>query len=123
MPARDRGALARVLLTGHDRRRSKRRAGNVNPVGVRTGFGWEPPRTAVGNRCATEVLDVFKSLDQCPGQAMKTQVGLCETYSDCAEGTEVSICMVSAPHTGIYANPGMDMDTEAWEFSRRFYVH
>ncbi|MDD9971589.1 MAG: hypothetical protein OXR73_35430 [Myxococcales bacterium] len=83
---------------------------------------WDPPRTSVGNPCATEVQSVFQRLNECPGEAMDTHGGLCETNTGCAEGTEVSVCMVDATHTGIYNARDMDIYQETWKFLSRFHI-
>jgi polyhydroxybutyrate depolymerase len=84
---------------------------------------WEPPRTSVGNPCATEVQSVFKTLNKCTGTPKKTFGGVCETLDQCAEGTEVTICMVEAQHTTIYQNPDMDMYKDGWEYLTKYYIH
>ncbi|MET0387412.1 MAG: hypothetical protein ABW321_15695 [Polyangiales bacterium] len=84
---------------------------------------WEPPRTSVGNPCSTEVQAVFAQLNSCTGEAKKTHGGVCETHEQCAEGTEVSICMVDAQHTTIYTNPDIDIYADGWAFLKRFYIH
>ncbi len=84
---------------------------------------WEPPRTSVGNPCSTEVQAVFQKLNSCTGTAQKTHGGVCETFDQCAEGTEVSICMVEAEHTTIYTNPDIDMYVDGWAFLKKFYIH
>lgn len=84
---------------------------------------WMPPRTSVGNPCSTEVQATFKRLNMCTGEPKKTHNGVCETLDQCAEGTEVSICMVNAEHTTIYTNPDIDMYTEGWAYLKKYYIH
>ncbi|HKP55582.1 MAG TPA: hypothetical protein VJV78_02615 [Polyangiales bacterium] len=84
---------------------------------------WAPPRTSVGNPCATEVQAAFKKFNSCTGEPKKTHNGVCETLDQCAEGTEVTICKVNAQHTTIYTNPDVDIYKEGWEFLKRYYIH
>lgn len=84
---------------------------------------WAPPRTSVGNPCATEVQATFKRLNNCMGEPKKTHNGKCETLDQCAEDTEVTICSVDAEHVTIYENPDLDVYTEGWEWLKRFYIH
>jgi polyhydroxybutyrate depolymerase len=84
---------------------------------------WEPPRTSVGNPCSKEVQATFKRLNMCTGEPKKTHDGVCETLDQCAEGTEVSICLVNAEHTTIYTNPDIDMYTEGWAYLKKYYIH
>ena len=84
---------------------------------------WAPPRTSVGNPCATEVQAVFKTLNGCTGEPKKTHDGVCETLDQCAEGTEITICMVDAQHTTIYTNTDIDIYKDGWEFLKRYYIH
>ena len=84
---------------------------------------WAPPRTSVGNPCATEVQAEFKRLNECTGEPKKTHGGVCETLDQCKEGVEVTICEVNATHTGIYTNPDIDIYKEGWEYLKKYYIH
>jgi hypothetical protein len=83
---------------------------------------WEPPRTSVGNPCASEVLDTFKTLNGCTDSAEMTHEGLCMTHDECEQGTEASICLLDATHTGIYQATDMDVYVEGWNFLKQFYL-
>ena len=97
------------------------------PISVRFIMGsqdslncWMPPRTSVGNPCASEVRDTFKMLNRCTDSPEKTHNGLCETLDECEGGTEVSICLLNATHTGIYQSTDMDVYTEGWKFLKSY---
>jgi polyhydroxybutyrate depolymerase len=83
---------------------------------------WEPPRTSVGNPCASEVLDTFKTLNKCTDAAEMTHDGLCRTHDECEGGTEASICQLDATHTGIYQATDMDVYVEGWSFLKKFHL-
>ncbi len=81
---------------------------------------WEPPRTSVGNPCASEVLEAFKMHNRCTDAAEMTRDGLCLTHDECERGTEASICMLDATHTGIYQASEMDVYVEGWNFLKSY---
>lgn len=83
---------------------------------------WEPPRTSVGNPCATEVLDAFKTINGCTDEAESTYNGLCLTHDQCEDDTEATVCKVNADHMGIYTAPDMNVYQEGWNFLKRFYL-
>jgi poly(3-hydroxybutyrate) depolymerase len=83
---------------------------------------WEPPRTSVGNPCASEVLAAFKMHNGCTDAAEMTHDGLCLTHDECSGGTEASICRLDATHTGIYQATDMDVYVEGWSFLKRFHL-
>lgn len=99
----------------------------ARPISVRFIMGsqdslncWQPPRTSVGNPCASEVLSTFKTLNGCTDSAEMTHGGLCLTHDQCMGGTEASICKLNATHTGIYQASDMDVYTEGWKFLKTF---
>ena len=101
----------------------------TRPISVQFNMGsrdslncWEPPRTSVGNPCASEVLDTFKALNGCTDAAEETQGGLCMTHDECEGGTEASICLLNATHTGIYQASDMDVYVEGWNFLKRYVL-
>jgi len=83
---------------------------------------WEPPRTSVGNPCASEVQASFKMLNGCTDAAEMTHNGLCLTHDECKDDTEISICKLDATHTGIYQSTDMDVYVEGWNFLKKYHL-
>ncbi|MBN1654485.1 MAG: hypothetical protein JXA30_12005 [Deltaproteobacteria bacterium] len=83
---------------------------------------WEPPRTSVGNPCASEVLEAFKTINGCTDPAESTHNGVCLTHDQCEDNTEATVCRVNADHMGIYTAPDMNVYEEGWNFLKRFYL-
>jgi polyhydroxybutyrate depolymerase len=74
--------------------------------------GWYSPG-------AKATLELWKTIDRCTGSVTKVS-SYCETYSSCADGTEVTLC--SMPDTGhdVYNNPqGFKVPDFAWDMFQR----
>ena len=66
-------------------------------------------------------FDQWKSLDGCTGEPSTTH-GICQTYSGCSAGVEVTLCTINAGHV-LYADAvtqGAAIPEVAWEaFARQ----
>jgi hypothetical protein len=76
---------------------------------------------SVGNPCAKEVQAYFKELNTCEGEFKSTYDGACETYDQCAEASEVTICKSNTGH-GVYQATNLAVTPESWKFLKRFYL-
>ena len=83
---------------------------------------WDGMPGSVGNPCAKEVQAYFKELNTCQGEFKSTFDGACETYDQCAEGSEVTICKSNTGH-GVYQATNLEVTPESWKFLKRFYLH
>lgn len=79
--------------------------GHVGPPGM---AGYE----AIG---AQATLTRWKDINKCSGTPV-TSDKLCETYTTCAEGTEVSLCSIPGGDHVLYNNPpNFDVAEAAWK--------
>jgi len=79
--------------------------GHVGPPGM-AGY------TAIG---AQATLTRWKDIDQCSGTPVTTDK-LCETYTTCAQGAEVSLCSIPGGDHVLYNNPqNFDVAEAAWK--------
>ncbi|HKX28964.1 MAG TPA: PHB depolymerase family esterase [Blastocatellia bacterium] len=69
-----------------------------------------------------ETFEFWAKTNRCSGAPRTTTGGLnrCETYTDCAGGTEVSLCSMVANHINIYRVRSLNVSEDAWAFFKRF---
>jgi polyhydroxybutyrate depolymerase len=83
--------------------------GHVGPPGM-DGY------TAIG---AKATLEKWRTIDMCTGTTMMTDK-LCETYSTCAAGVEVSLCSIPGADHVLYKNSqGLDVAKVSWELFKK----
>jgi len=74
---------------------------------------------------AQEDFDKWKALDQCSSTPLvASHNGVCQTYTQCASGTEVELCSPRGDHLFFFANAAGNPDNllvpdTAWEFFSR----
>lgn len=82
--------------------------GPVGPVGMQY--------QAIG---AVETLERWRMIDECAGSAQPT-LELCETYTECAAGVEVTLCSIPGGGHVLYTNPSaFDIAGTAWAMFER----
>jgi polyhydroxybutyrate depolymerase len=68
---------------------------------------------------AKATLERWKAIDQCSGMP-ETNSELCETYKQCASGTEVTLCTIPGGGHALYSNPrSFNLAKVAWEMFER----
>jgi polyhydroxybutyrate depolymerase len=82
--------------------------GPVGPVGMQY--------QAIG---AKETLERWRTIDECTGTP-EPMLELCETYAQCADGVEVSLCSIPGGGHVLYSNPSsFDVAGAAWAMFER----
>jgi len=76
------------------------------------GSGWYSPG-AIGS------FELWKEIDHCTGTS-RTDHQYCETYSECADGVEVTLCTLPGAGHILYTNNlGFDFAAVSWEMFQR----
>jgi poly(3-hydroxybutyrate) depolymerase len=76
----------------------------------------------VGFRPIRDTFNFWRATNQCTGAPQVTRIGLntCETYTNCANGTQVSLCSMVAMHINIYDINSLNVSSNAVAFFQRF---
>jgi poly(3-hydroxybutyrate) depolymerase len=101
--------ISEIAFRGEADTQSPYEGGHVGPAGM---DGYE----SIG---AEATLERWKTIASCTG-APTTTNELCETYSTCAGGAEVSLCSVPRGGHQLYDNPeNFDVAQTAWVFFKK----
>jgi polyhydroxybutyrate depolymerase len=105
MPARP---ISELSFRGLADQQSPAEGGEVGPAGM--------TYTSIG---ATPTLERWAEIDGCTGTPAMSQE-YCQTYSECAGGVEVTLCLLPGTGHVAYQNSlGFDIPSVAWEMFER----
>ena len=76
----------------------------------------------LGFRPIRDTFNFWARTNQCSGAPQITSFGrnMCETYTNCANGTQVSLCSMVAMHNNIYDINALNVSSNALLFFQRF---